>query len=206
MLKLLAAAFEDGWAFVERNGEMLLVRPPYRSWNLSIVPESTLEKAVTAYGFAVTSESFSDWGALITFLQQRLVETRQAQGQAKPESDAIRTLVQYAPENVLQSYLHRIQTELIPNREWKAALDLLTTLLRLDKIKASPELFGRTVNLLEQCQSAITQATIQKQHLVNEPDDVTRQFPCAVGRYGVMPIINYRNTISQRRQILALGR
>jgi hypothetical protein len=170
------------------------------------VSESTLEKAIQAHGFAITSESFNDWGALIAFLQQRLVETRKAQGQTMPSSDAIRTLVQYAPENVLQSYLDRIQTELIPNREWKAALDLLTTLLRLDKIKKSPELFGRTVNLLEQCQWAITQATTQKQQLVNEPDDLKRQFPCAVGRYGVMPIINYSNAISQRRHLLALGR
>jgi hypothetical protein len=206
MLKLLAAAFEDGWAFVKRNGEILLVRPPYYSWNLSVVSESTLEKAIHAHGFAITSESFNDWGTLTAFLQQRLVETRKAQGQAMPSSDAIRTLVQYASENVLQSYLDRIQTELIPNREWKAALDLLTTLLRLDKIKKNSELFGRTVNLLEQCQWAVTQATTQKQQLVNEPDDLKRQFPYAVGRYGVMSIINYSNTISQRRQLLALGR
>ena len=58
MLKLLATAPEDGWAFVQRDAEILLVRPPYRRWDLSIVPEATVERAIHDYGFAAMEEAF----------------------------------------------------------------------------------------------------------------------------------------------------
>lgn len=205
MFSLLAAALEDGWAFVKRGEEVLLVRPPYRQWSISVVPESTVEKAVHAHGFTLMKEKFADWSSLVAYLQKQLVETRKAQGQAVPESESVQRLVHYAPRHILVSYLDRIQLDLLPNREWNAALDLLTTLIDLEAIKKDPNLFDRTVDLLKRCREAMVEAKARKQQLIDENKELERLFPNVVQRYKASTIIKYMHTVSERRPLMGVG-
>lgn len=206
MFELLAAAFEDGWAFVKCEREILLVRPPYhRSQGISKVPESTIEKAVHAYGFTVTKKSFPDWPSLIAFLRERLVETRRAHGRATPQTETILELVDYAPRDILENYLDRIESELLPNREWDAVFTLLTKLISVEAIKNDSLLFDRTVNLLKKCQKLKKQTETEKRLLINENDELTQQFPNAVKRYPIDALIQITTQVWQRHQVMALG-
>lgn len=60
MLKVVATALEDGWAFVRRGGMTILVRPPYSPYyqsNVVAVSEFAIEKAISTQGFIASDDS-----------------------------------------------------------------------------------------------------------------------------------------------------
>jgi hypothetical protein len=205
MLNLLAAAPEDGWAFVKRGEETLLVRPPYRRWNLSVVPESAVEKAILTHGFVPMEESFAQWDALVAFLEQQLVEARKAQGQAIPDSQSVRELVRHAPPHILEVYLDRVESELLPEGEWTAAQDLLALLIGLETVQDNAVLLKRTADLLGSCQTAKAQAESRRRELIDEQEDLARWFPNAVRRYAADPIREFMRQVWERQQLMAVG-
>ena len=206
MFDLLAAAPADGCAFVKNGKEILLVRPPYQRWNLSVVPESSVEKAVSTYGFESAEGSFNDWGSLIAFLEKRMVEERKARGQEIPTSESIKALVKLAPKDILNDYLKRVESELLPNREWDAASDLLVTLLRVDTIENDPDLRTRTLDLLDRCRSERAKVGAQERELMNEEENLVRLFPIAAEQHGTAPLNRYSREVADRGQLLAVGR
>src|SRR4051812_11947459 len=113
MLNLLAADFEDGWAFVEHNQRIFLLRPPYRiNHGYNVVPETVVHESIYTHGFVAMEKCFTNWSELIDFLKKQLVESRKASEQNVPNSETIRSLVKYAPPHVLDNYLDRIELEL----------------------------------------------------------------------------------------------
>ena len=155
MFRLLAIAPEDGWAFVRRDDELLLVKPPYSQRTLSRVEEVDLERSLSLQGFQAENRSFADWGSLIAHLQAEIVAAHEARGQSEPASEDIRELIHFAPHYILSNYLDRIEKELIPNREWEPALDLLTFLLGVEAVRSEATLYERTRRLLESCRTAM---------------------------------------------------
>lgn len=198
MLELLAASFEDGWAFIRRGGDILAMKPPYRRTNLSVVSEATVEKAVHAYGFEARAESFDDWTTLIAFLRDRMRAARESQGADGPGGDPVRELIQDAPEAILCNYLDRIESELLPNREWNAASRLLTTLIGSHKVWQDADLCRRTAALLNTCSEQKTAFESAKQELIDE--DLARMFPNAVEQEGHDPIKKRAQQVRTLRQ------
>ncbi len=66
-----------------------------------------------------------------------------------PDSARIKRLVERVPADVVAWYLNRIGLELLPKRQWGAAIDLLTHLLRNPVVKQDADLLGRVRALLE---------------------------------------------------------
>lgn len=133
MLEIAAYLPEEGWAYV-RDGETLrLVGPPFASAARATVPESTLLPAVTKFGFRVANglAPFANWDDVIAFLDAEVVRSRQERGLPPIKDDAAEQLLQYAPPDVLQKFLHRIETELIPNGKWEHAARLLRAMRNL---------------------------------------------------------------------------
>ena len=96
MLKLLAVAYDDGWAFVEQRGKYWLVRPPYKSHMRSVVSKGTICKAVTAHSFEASEEEFKGWKDLIKHLREKFIASHQARW-GEPDRDRMRSLIQDAP-------------------------------------------------------------------------------------------------------------
>jgi hypothetical protein len=148
MLRLRAAAWEDGYAVVESDGALFMIRPPYRQVNKVAVPESDLESAVAKHGFSATDQSFEDWAALIEHLKRRFIEERKGQGQV-PDSARIKKLIERVPAYIVASYLDRIEDELLPQKQWRAANGVLAHLLRNPVVRQDPGLLDRVSVLLE---------------------------------------------------------
>ena len=205
MIELLAIAPEDGWAFIRRDCQVLVVRPPYRLNSLSGASEATVQKAVSAHGFQVAQGTFGDWRSLVEFLREQIVEARKARGQKVPEPAEVKRLVRHAPPRVLERYLDRIESELLPGREWNAALELLTTLLRLDSVKKSSHLHSRAIELLEKLRESMRRANGERRELVDQEKDFRRLFPRATERYGLEPITHVARGIAASGQLLPVG-
>jgi len=196
MIKLLATALQDGWAFVKQRNRVLLVRPPYEDQDLREVSESTVEKAVMAHGFAASDREFQDWRSLIEYLDTEVLKRREALGLGEPDVESVRALVREAPPEVIRSYLDRIESELLPQAEQSVALDLLTALLSSKHLPEDQELYERAVSLIEQCRRG--QAVEEER--VRELADVAelgRCFPNAVERYNASHLADYARRLGR---------
>lgn len=78
MLKLIAHAPEDGWAFVRDGESLLLLRPPYRGNHVSVGLEE-VERAVTVHGYLALDLDFTTERALVQYLRDEVVRSWPAQ-------------------------------------------------------------------------------------------------------------------------------
>jgi len=78
MLRIMAIAPEDGWAFVERDGKFLLLKPPYSQRTIYPASERSVSAAINKYGFEALSKEFQDWGSLLEFLRATLSQKEPA--------------------------------------------------------------------------------------------------------------------------------
>lgn len=182
-LEMLAIAPEDGWAFVKQGDKLMLLRPPYRKENYYRVSEATLKQAVNYHGFIVEHGQFDDWKDLIHFLQTRLVEARQALGYPSLGDRAGQELLHRAPQEIVVRFLDRIESELLPSRQWEVALRILTVLLKTQSASDHPELTARIHDLLQQCSEIKMQLDTDRLELVHSPFPNTR-FPNTYQHFG----------------------
>ena len=203
MLELLAASLEDGWAFVRTSDGIVLMKPPYRRANLSPVPEATVEKAVQAYRFAAMDKCFNDWESLIAFLRAELARAHESIRALLPETSAIDELLPHAPKEILSSYLDRIESELIPDREWQTGLSLLSALIRLDAVKLDATLYQRAVELLGKCSNEMRLAQAGRQALTGQV--LWELFPNVARQYPPEELQDYMRGISRRHQVFPVG-
>jgi len=155
MIRLRAYTPDDGWAFVEEDGALVAVRPPYSSLSRTPVPDRTLELAVAAHGFQAADAEFADWADLLTFLQKEVLR-RRAETQELPEDSSIREdLMRQAPVDQLARQVQRIESDLIPRGQAPFALALLTDMIGLPQVAASSELTGAIQQALIRAREAL---------------------------------------------------
>jgi hypothetical protein len=154
MLKLLALAEADGYAFVEDSASLFFVRPPYNVANKRLASRDAIGTAIGVHGFAAAAEEFNDWGELVESLTKRAIAARQSRGE-NPDGDRIRNLAAKAPLDRVQALLVRTEREMLPAHEWKQAMNLLTVLLRNPALRGSALLHEKCVALLQICQDGM---------------------------------------------------
>lgn len=181
MIRLLAIAPEDGWAFVRSAERILLLRPPYGKRHHSAVEESVVARAVAVEGFEAADQAFPDWSALFAFLKERFLAGRPPLPSAlAPET--VERILRHAPPSSLDRLLDRIEQELLPDRQWDAAGELLARFLTVD----TPATAGqrpRAADLLVRCQQARSAAGERWRLLVD-----AMQAPLTAEKYGLEPV------------------
>jgi hypothetical protein len=191
VIRLLAIAPEDGWAFVRSADRILLLRPPYGKRRHPIVEEGTVVRAVAVEGFAAEDRAFPDWPALLAFLEERFLADREALP-AGLRPQAVERILRHAPCSALESLLDRIESELLPSRQWNAAGELLARFLAVDS-PATAGLRSRAAELLVRCQRARSAAEQRWQRLAD-----AAQAPLAAAKYGAEPVRAHAERIRQR--------
>jgi hypothetical protein len=204
MLRLLASAPEDGWAFVEDGENLVVIRPPYTVWSRAKTQRDALGTAIQLHGFRTEDRDFPDWAALTVHLKEQIIESRRARGDEEPTSESIRKLFHFAPRYILVEYLDRIESELLPCREWSAAATILSELLRVDSVKTDTVLLERTVDLLNRCQEERTRYAESRRKLMALGQNLSR-FERSWESWGE-PLAQYIEQITTRRQSLMVGR
>jgi hypothetical protein len=146
MIRLLAIAPEDGWAFVRSEDRILLLRPPYGKRRHPSVEKSTVAQAIAVEGFEAAGQAFPDWPAVFAFLEERFLAGRTPlPAILAPQS--VERILRHAPASALESLLDRIQNELLPGRQVDPAGELLARFLAVET-PAAAALRPRAAELL----------------------------------------------------------
>jgi len=177
MIRLLAIAPEDGWAFVRSVDRILLLRPPYGKRRHPSVEESTVARAVAVEGFEAADRTFPDWPALFSFLEERfLAERRPLPPALAPQT--VERILRHAPSSALEGLLDRIEHDLLPSRQWDAASELLARFLAVDA-PAAAGLRSRAADLVARCHQMRSAAGQRRQRL-----EVAARAPLTAAKYG----------------------
>lgn len=204
MISLIAAAFDDGWAFVRQGYTVYLVRPPYKRSSLVEVSESAALRAVHAHGFTPELRDYRDWAALIAFLREKIAESAAARAPRAEEIDAAARLLRRAPPDVVAGYLDRVERELLPSGEHRAAIRLLTALHGLEQVMTDPPLRARAARLLDAAAEAASASMDRRAALLDDEKDLRRKFPRAMEQWGeALPEL--MRSVRRRGSLLAMG-
>ena len=134
MIRLLAFVPEDGWAYVQADGRISLIRPPYTSTQRSAADLDTIEKAVGQHGFQAMDQEFSGWAELIQFLNDQVRQARASTGPVSTEETLRAEMLRLAPTGILSGYLDRVESQWLPSGQLDAAESLLQEMLALDRV------------------------------------------------------------------------
>jgi hypothetical protein len=205
MLKLLASAPEDGWAFVIEAGATSLVRPPYRGAMVSPAPPESVAVAVRRYGFQAEDRTFQDWASLVEHLKLGITRARAAKGEAVPSLEKLGELLQQAPESVLVRFLDRVEGELLPEGEWRPAQNILIRLLSLPGVRDNPALLERATDALGRADGLRERQEAAREKLVAETFNLRERFPLVAKHYQPSELAAWSREISQRGQVIFVG-
>lgn len=205
MLKLLACAPEDGWAFVSEAGATSLVRPPYRGAMVSPAPPESVAVAVRRYGFQAEDRTFQDWASLVEHLKLGITRARAAKGEAVPSLEKLGELLQQAPESVLVRFLDRVEGELLPEGEWRPAQNILIRLLSLPGVRDNPALLERATDALGRADGLRERQEAAREKLVAETFNLRERFPLVAKHYQSSELAAWSREISQRGQVIFVG-
>ncbi len=144
-LQLHAFAPLDGWAIVGVDGSLLLVRSPFRASDRVVITESACATLVAGGAFDAVERPFTDWDALISWLQAERVRN------ASPEQlqDAVKAAASVLRFTSRERAEEHIETarRLIAEGHPKGALRLLQALMSANVVAASSELLSRISGL-----------------------------------------------------------
>jgi hypothetical protein len=205
MLTLLAVACEDGWAFVRTDESILLVRPPYSRSNCRSVGEHAVEEGVTRHGFSACERDFADWRELIRFLNDEVRKTRDARGEQIVREGLGAQMMQFASDDVLDRFLGRVETELLPSGSWEPAERLLIDMLKLPQVRQNPSLLARVSDLLSRTVKARKDTEARRQDIF-EDDDILAQCPALGQNYDAHELAEYNRRVRKKASVLSVGR
>jgi hypothetical protein len=138
MFTLEAYSPEEGIGIV-RNGQSLrLVQPPYALSTSEILGDESVQDAVLNHGFSACAERFRNWEALVKFLNDKAAESRRTYGDPIPESISYDEIIAAAPLEVISGFLDRVERELIPQKAYDHAENLLRAVLESKASSAAP--------------------------------------------------------------------
>ena len=204
MIKLLAAAYDDGYAMVETSTGLFCIRPPFSQSQKQRVSAEMVQKAISEHGFSSADEQFDDWAGIIDFLAQKLVESRKAAGIDEPNTERIRTLLQIAPESKVREFIDRVERELIPIGKFQQGIEILARLMKNKLVQSDSSLQMKCLDLIELCNKTNSTHKTTKLGWLNGPQAKAFQFP-RLARKEMGKVSNLACQIRDAHQLQAVG-
>ncbi len=147
-LRLEAISVPDGVGIVRSGQTLRLARPPYLLINSPVISEDSLQEAILKAGFSASNVGFQNWEELIRFLNSKVVEYRERQGRPIPNSISPKDIIDMAPPEVVNGFLERVESELIPQHHFDHAEAILLAVLSNQSLLERPMVLTRATQLL----------------------------------------------------------
>jgi hypothetical protein len=200
-IKMIAIAPYDGWAFIIKEEQLYLLRPPYRSKDLLEVGEKDLKNALHKYGFQEFDHAFNNLAETIDYLNEKYIETMKRKGIPLPDKEQLKELLEYATEEILVGYLEKAEREFIPQRNLDAAESLALALLPLEKVIQNEDIFQKTIAILNRCKEERERLN----NIIKTPNKAPGIFPTAELTYTFEAIRERMEFIYRIKQLLPVG-
>ncbi len=203
--KIMAIAPSDGWAFIVKEDEIFLLRPPYISSNQIEVSEKDVENAIHLHGFEECDTICDSISEVVKFLKEKYVESMKKQSAGLPSSEELRELLKYANDEVLLQYLKKADEELIPDGKLNAAKSIALDIMKIEKVRTNREMYDLAVNILQKCKHEEEKTKELAIGISKSKESLRDRFTYAVNKYAEEPINHIINSIYKKGQLFPLG-
>jgi hypothetical protein len=142
----LASAFEDGYAFVDYNGAVWGIQPPFTRFGKA--SREAVERAVANHGFdSGDGREFDSWQDLIDYMRDRYMESR---GDPRPYEQQYDDILMRSDEAALTGYLDFMDARIKKSRDLSGIATTLQHLKEgLNRMSKFPEIAARSAALEE---------------------------------------------------------
>jgi len=200
-IKFIAVAPYDGWAFIIKDEHLYLLRPPYQANDLIESSEKDLAVAISKYNFQECHSSFDNFEETINFLEEKYIKEMEKLGFSLPDTGELKSLIEYADEDILQDFLDKAEKELIPLRSLDAAESIALELIQLENVKKNQTMFKRAIEIIKKCQHERNEL----KRLLKKPIKFSQKYPNAIKMYTKKSLYESMNYICSTRQLLPIG-
>jgi hypothetical protein len=145
-VKIIAIAPSSVWAFIENDGKIYLLQPPY--FDQIEVTERDIEKVLQLYTFVECDKDFADLGEAIELLETKYVELLEKRGIENPSTEELKELLNHADDEILLEYLQRAKDELIPDGDFDTAVMVVKDIIKLER--TNPEINSKAGSILQE--------------------------------------------------------
>jgi hypothetical protein len=205
-VKIIAIAPSSVWAFIENDGKIYLLQPPY--FDQIEVTERDIEKLLQLYSFVEYDKDFADLGEAIELLETQYVELLEKLGIENPSTEELKELLNYADDETLLEYLQRAKDELIPDGDFDTALTVVKDIIKLKR--TNPEINSKAESIWQEVLDKkdevlkSIQNTMQTRQQSFE-QSLTDIFPNALRKYSLEDIIKQQNQVSTEKEFLNIA-
>ncbi|MFN0167227.1 MAG: hypothetical protein ACKV22_12430 [Bryobacteraceae bacterium] len=147
MIRVVAISPEDGWAFVEEDGALFQVRPPYRRDVLTPGTEAEIMRSIGQDGFEASDRQFPSWGEVVRFLREEIRRSRPDDVSRDGQRRELRRFLENADERVIEGFLDRIENEYLSKGNYALAQRAIGSMLESDRVQALPAQWRRATQL-----------------------------------------------------------
>lgn len=204
-IKVIAIAPNDGWAFIIKEDEMFLMRPPYTSNHMLEATQKTVQNALHMHGFEVCDQSFGNWKEVIDFLKNKYVEAIKSRGIDLPSKDELGEILKYATDDILLRFLERAEKELIPQGKREAARSIALDIMKLEKAKSNTEIHDKALRVFDKCAQAERGMDELVQEAGNQQETWKDKFRRATEKYSAEAIDTRTKSVRENGQILNIA-
>ncbi len=204
-IKVVAIAPNDGWAFITKEDNMFLMRPPYTSNHMIEATQKTVQNALHMHGFEVCDQSFDSWKEVIDFLKNKYVEAIKSRGIDFPSEDELGEILKYATDDVLVRFLERAEKELIPRGKREAARSIALDIMKLEKVKSDPKIHDKALSVFDKCAQAERGMDELIQEAGNQQETWKYRFRRATEKYSAEAINSRTKSVCEKGQILNIA-
>ena len=123
-----------------------------------------------------------------------------------PSLDELRELLEFADEEILDMFLTRAETELIPQRAFGPARAIATDLLRLDKVRDNPQMWQRALDILTKCdQEADAKTALTDEIAAGRNQRWRVKFSNATNKYLPEEMVARQNSVLRAHQLMPMA-
>ncbi|MBF0109154.1 MAG: hypothetical protein HQL76_08270 [Magnetococcales bacterium] len=163
MIKIIAISPGDGWAVVQMEKNLRLLRPPYSDDCCPLIQDADVIRLLSEPGFDAATEEIAmpDLPSVTAYLKNITVKTA-SEEQLAQAGKAGRQLLMSAPPDRIRHSLERIKNELLPDKQFGPALNVLVILIQSDAANSDAQLRREISELLEFCNTRMQQVVKEK--------------------------------------------
>lgn len=204
-ITIIAIAPNDGWAFITKENEVYLLRPPYTSTNHIIkATQKNVQNALHLHSFEECDQSFGAQKEVIDFLKDKYVEAIKNRGIDLPSKDELGESLKYATDDILLKLLERAEKEWIPKGKRKAASSIALDIMKLEKTRSNTEIHKMAVSVLEKCGQEEREMEELAQEVGNQQETWKDRFPRAIEKYSAEDIDTRTKLVRENKAVLQM--
>lgn len=200
MISLKLISRSDGWAIVEKENDLFLIRPSFADGILPLNHHDI--NGFLVAGFEIADEMIFENVALIISYLNNLVKEVRNFSDSQPLGSTVSKLLRHAPESVVESFIKKARTDLFERGLYEPANRAVATLSSLPVVEGNPTLSLLVLKLFRD----LKEQESDRYNFVSGSIDLSATYPLITHKMGIEQTREFIAEIQYNRSLFNFAR